>query len=141
MVKLIIGFIYFLILTGYFISSAFGEQLNNDFQEKRFIIDSYGNENLNHDERQSSIIPRTSNDWELVSIMAIHLYQACISSQDKPSCQFQLSCSHYSEQAIKKFGLLRGILMSSDRLQRCHPKSKEYYPVDEKTDLCIDPLP
>ena len=50
----------------------------------------------------------------------IDFYQKFISPQDVPSCIFTPSCSHFSEHAIHKFGLLKGILLTSDRLQRCH---------------------
>lgn len=36
-------------------------------------------------------------------------------------CRFVPSCSHYSSEAIKKYGGLRGALMTVGRLARCHP--------------------
>jgi putative membrane protein insertion efficiency factor len=37
------------------------------------------------------------------------------------SCRFEPSCSRYTEQAIQKYGLLRGSMMGAQRIGRCHP--------------------
>ena len=37
------------------------------------------------------------------------------------SCRFEPTCSHYAEQAIQRYGLLKGSLMGAKRIARCHP--------------------
>ncbi len=37
------------------------------------------------------------------------------------SCRFEPSCSRYTEQAIVKYGLLRGSWMGAKRIGHCHP--------------------
>lgn len=37
------------------------------------------------------------------------------------SCRFYPTCSRYTEQAIEKYGLVRGSWMGARRIVRCHP--------------------
>ena len=39
----------------------------------------------------------------------------------RSSCRFEPTCSHYTEQAIQRYGLLKGSLMGAKRIARCHP--------------------
>ena len=36
-------------------------------------------------------------------------------------CRFDPSCSHYAEDALRKYGAWRGSIMAAKRLLRCHP--------------------
>ncbi len=36
-------------------------------------------------------------------------------------CRFYPTCSKYTQTAILKYGLLKGILLGTKRLFRCHP--------------------
>lgn len=38
-------------------------------------------------------------------------------------CKFEPTCSCYSEQAIQKYGVLKGSFKSIVRISRCHPFS------------------
>ncbi len=55
-----------------------------------------------------------------IGITLIHLYRA-IFSWLPSSCRFEPSCSRYTEQAIVKYGLLKGSWMGAKRIARCHP--------------------
>ena len=52
--------------------------------------------------------------------VAIRFYQVAISPADGAGCTFYPSCSHYAWGAIQAHGLLRGAVMSTERLQRAH---------------------
>ncbi len=46
-------------------------------------------------------------------------YQSVVSPQFSASCLFHTSCSHFSIQLIREFGLIKGIALSADRVSRC----------------------
>ncbi len=54
-------------------------------------------------------------------ILIIKLYQLIISPILPPSCRFTPTCSHYSLEALKKHGLIKGGWLSLKRIARCHP--------------------
>ncbi len=39
-------------------------------------------------------------------------------------CKYHPTCSEYSYQAIKKYGILKGIYLSIKRILKCNPFSK-----------------
>lgn len=88
---------------------------------------------------QGLIIKETS-EIKLFMLGSIRFYQLFISPQDTPACNFIPSCSQFSLETIKRYGAVRGLLLTSDRLQRCNPWAKKYYPLDEKTHRAIDPI-
>jgi putative membrane protein insertion efficiency factor len=51
-------------------------------------------------------------------------YRAAVAPAIGPVCRFEPSCSHYAEDAIARFGLLRGVVMAGYRILRCHPFSR-----------------
>ena len=51
----------------------------------------------------------------------IALYQRVLSPHFPPSCRFEPSCSRYAQQAIRKYGALRGGFMAIKRVLRCNP--------------------
>ena len=61
-----------------------------------------------------------------VGIGAIHLYRAVFGWLPS-SCRYEPSCSRYTEQAIERYGLLRGSVMGARRIARCHPWSDGGY--------------
>ena len=43
------------------------------------------------------------------------------------NCQFYPSCSNYGAEAVKRFGLIRGGAMASERITRCSPFAFHYH--------------
>jgi uncharacterized protein len=39
-------------------------------------------------------------------------------------CRFQPTCSHYTYQAVEKYGTAKGLWLGLKRIVRCHPWSK-----------------
>ena len=55
-----------------------------------------------------------------VGILMIRAYRVLFAWLPSP-CRFEPSCSRYTEQAIERYGLLRGSWMGAKRISRCHP--------------------
>ncbi|MDR0391959.1 MAG: membrane protein insertion efficiency factor YidD [Planctomycetaceae bacterium] len=51
----------------------------------------------------------------------VYFYKFCISPFLPKVCRFEPSCSTYMILAIKKYGVLRGILKGIWRICRCNP--------------------
>ncbi len=51
----------------------------------------------------------------------IRFYQRFISPMFPPSCRFTPTCSHYTYEAIAKYGVVRGGWLGIKRISRCHP--------------------
>jgi putative membrane protein insertion efficiency factor len=48
-------------------------------------------------------------------------YRTVVSPFLPRACRFYPSCSSYTEQAIRKYGILKGIAFGFGRIGRCHP--------------------
>lgn len=48
-------------------------------------------------------------------------YRNAVSPWLPRACRFYPSCSAYTEEAIRKHGVLKGIVFGAGRLGRCHP--------------------
>ena len=61
----------------------------------------------------------------------IGFYRHHISPFTPPSCRFTPTCSAYAQEAINKYGALKGGFLALKRLCRCHPfyKGDPYDPV------------
>ena len=54
-------------------------------------------------------------------IGAIRAYQMTLSPLLGPACLYEPTCSEYMVGAIRKYGLVRGVLRGLRRVGRCHP--------------------
>lgn len=52
-------------------------------------------------------------------IGAILLYRRFISPMTPPCCRFSPTCSTYGLEAVRRFGFLRGVILTADRVRRC----------------------
>jgi len=51
----------------------------------------------------------------------LRVYRLALSPVLGPACRFEPTCSVYAEQAITRFGVLRGSALAARRILRCHP--------------------
>ena len=61
------------------------------------------------------------NIFTVVLIRLIKGYRFLISPILGNSCRYLPTCSEYSIDALKTYGLLKGILLSLKRILTCHP--------------------
>jgi uncharacterized protein len=59
-----------------------------------------------------------------IFIFIIKLYQILISPFLGDNCRFTPSCSQYTIEAIKKYGIFKGSFLSIKRILKCHPFHK-----------------
>jgi len=61
------------------------------------------------------------------AVGSIHLYQATMSpvyARMGFRCRFTVTCSHYGEEAVKKYGVAKGGYLAAKRILRCGPWTK-----------------
>jgi hypothetical protein len=58
-----------------------------------------------------------------VVALPIHAYRALLSPLLGQRCKYHPSCSRYALDALREFGVLRGLLLAGWRLLRCNPWS------------------
>ena len=66
--------------------------------------------------------------WARDAVIApLRLYQVVISPALPRRCRYEPTCSRYAIQAVREYGILRGIVLASWRLLRCNPFSHGGY--------------
>ena len=56
-----------------------------------------------------------------ILIKFIKIYRYLISPLIGPSCRYLPTCSEYSIEALKTYGLPKGLMLSFKRIMSCHP--------------------
>lgn len=54
-------------------------------------------------------------------IIPIIIYQKFISPLLPSSCRFYPTCSEYMKQAIQSHGVIKGLILGTKRILKCHP--------------------
>ena len=68
-----------------------------------------------------------------VVVAPIRFYQRLISPGLPRRCKYEPTCSEYAAQAIRQFGILRGLVLAGWRLARCNPWSRGGFdPVEQQ---------
>ncbi|HEV3033558.1 MAG TPA: membrane protein insertion efficiency factor YidD [Solirubrobacteraceae bacterium] len=63
----------------------------------------------------------------MVAVTPIVLYQHVISPALPRRCKYEPTCSRYAVEAIREYGILRGLVLAGWRLLRCNPWSHGGY--------------
>ncbi len=58
-----------------------------------------------------------------ILIAPIRAYQKVVSPMFPRRCKYHPTCSQYAVDAIREFGVMRGVVLASWRLLRCNPWS------------------
>lgn len=85
-------------------------------------------------------IQGNQNEIQTVFSALFFMYKEVLSSQDANRCAFYPSCSLYGIMAVKQQGLIKGGIMTLDRLTRCNGLSPEKYEIDTKKRALVDPV-
>ena len=68
-----------------------------------------------------------------ILIGLIKFYKMVISPYLTPSCRYLPTCSEYTIECLRTYGLIKGISKSTKRIFSCHPYGGEGYdPVPKK---------
>lgn len=54
-------------------------------------------------------------------VLLVRFYQIAISPLKPPTCRFSPTCSSYTLEALKRYGLFKGGKLAVKRIMRCHP--------------------
>jgi len=105
-----------------FTSLAQKIDLNSDLM----LADSVSKQQVHHSPKRAYIFknqPKTIKNSNPVSLIyggSLYVYQNYVSQHFSANCLYDPSCSDFSKQAVKEYGLFKGGLLSFDRLNRCN---------------------
>ena len=69
-----------------------------------------------------------------MALWILGFYKRWISPALPPACRYVPTCSEYAIEAVERYGVLRGGMMTVWRVLRCHPLVKGGYdPVEAHT--------
>ncbi|MDO9341299.1 MAG: membrane protein insertion efficiency factor YidD [Bacteroidales bacterium] len=123
-------------------------------QESRFKLDiEYINVQLSQAQtdpfkrpfiyRDETSLIKKINPVGLVFGGTLYIYQNVLSKHISADCLFTPSCSEFSKQAVKEDGLIKGTLLTIDRVNRCNriaAQDLKHYSIDQKTRRYPDPV-
>jgi putative membrane protein insertion efficiency factor len=58
---------------------------------------------------------------KIITIALINIYQWFLGPYLPATCRYDPSCSHYTLEALRRYGFFKGILLGFRRFLRCHP--------------------
>ncbi len=58
-----------------------------------------------------------------LALLFIMVYRKLLSPFFPSACRFYPSCSEYAQQAIQRYGFVKGGWLALQRIGRCHPRN------------------
>jgi putative component of membrane protein insertase Oxa1/YidC/SpoIIIJ protein YidD len=108
------------------LTSITGHAQNIDFKNDLLLVESVTKLKMPVSTKRVYIYksqPKTFKNCNPVSLIyggSLYVYQNLFSQHLSASCLYNPSCSDFSKHAVKEFGLVKGALLSFDRLSRCN---------------------
>ena len=108
----------------FFSLGSFAQRI--DLTADLLLADSVTQQKVHHSEKRPYIYknqPKTFRNNNPVSLIyggTLYVYQNFISQHFSADCLYEPGCSDFSRQAVKEYGLIKGGLLSFDRLSRCN---------------------
>lgn len=84
--------------------------------------------------------PDDTSELRLLLSGVVRGYQLLISSQDTDVCAYEPSCSRFGMLSMQRFGIIKGFLLTSDRLTRCNGLTDGQHERNSSTGKLIDPV-
>lgn len=109
-----------------FLISIHAEAQKIDLREDMMLIDSLAKKQMPQTSKKAYIYkdqPKTIKNSNPVSMLyggSLYVYQNFITQHFSANCLYHPTCSDFSKQAVKNFGLIKGGLLTFDRLNRCN---------------------
>lgn len=71
---------------------------------------------------------KTAATWlRRIAVAPIVVYQRIVSPLLPRRCKYEPTCSAYAVQAVREYGILRGLVLGAWRVLRCNPFSHGGY--------------
>ncbi|OFX53030.1 MAG: hypothetical protein A2066_15105 [Bacteroidetes bacterium GWB2_41_8] len=112
------------LLLFFFSLSGFAQSI--DLKSDLLLIDAMSEQQVHHHAKRNYIFknqPKTFKNSNPVSLIyggSLYVYQNFVSQHLSADCLYDPSCSDFSKQVVKEYGLFKGGLLSFDRLNRCN---------------------
>jgi putative membrane protein insertion efficiency factor len=89
---------------------------------------------------QRQVAERLARVSRAIAVAPIVLYRTVVSPAIPRRCKYEPTCSLYALEAVRRYGILRGLVLAGWRLLRCNPWSHGGYdPVEAQRVFSIGP--
>jgi len=114
------GFLFFILFVA--ITDLFSQNQLDELSlisSQNFVKHQYDTRKVSYLFKENKNILMKYNPISLAFGALLFLYQKGISPQVSVNCPYEISCSNFSKQCIQRYGLIKGVALTADRLTRC----------------------